>query len=111
MAKKIPGGLTIWAEQTLESRIFYKKPDAWFKIWFYIVTKINYTDTKNLRRGQGFFKYKWITESCAMSKAQVDGCIKWLKEAKQITTRKTTHGLVITVLNYSKYQNLQNYEM
>jgi len=34
MAKKIPGGLTIWAEQTLESRIFYKKPDAWFKIWF-----------------------------------------------------------------------------
>ena len=102
--------VTLWARQTLESEIFCKKPASWFRILFYIVKKVNHTDTKQFKRGQGFFKYNWIAKSCIVSKAQIDHCIRWLKEAKQITTQKTTPELIITVINYNKYQNLQNYK-
>ncbi|MBU1734028.1 MAG: hypothetical protein KJ692_02195 [Verrucomicrobia bacterium] len=36
--------------------------------------------------------------------------MKWLKKAGMITTRRTTHGLIVTVCNYEKYQNPGNYE-
>ena len=107
---KVSGGATIWARQTLESEIFYKKPAEWFKIWFYIINKVNHTENKQFKRGQGFFKYEWIAESCAVSKTQIDHCLRWLKVAKQIATQKATRGLVITVLNYDTYQSLQTYK-
>ena len=106
MEEKILGGATLWARQTLESEIFYKKPGDWFKIWFYIINKVNYADTELFKKGQGFFKYKWIAENCLVSESQVEHCIRWLKWSKQIATQKVTRGLVITVLNWDAYQIL-----
>jgi len=110
MTDKVLGGFTMWARQTLENEIFYKKPAEWFKIWFYIINKVNHTENKQFKKGQGFFKYEWIAESCAVSKTQIDHCIRWLKVATQIATQKATRGLVITVLNYDTYQSLQTYK-
>ena len=106
MAKEKTNGFTLWSRQTLESKIFYK-PGDWFKIWFYIISKVNHADTELFKKGQGFFKYKWIAESCFVSEAQVEHCIRWLKSAEQIATQKTTRGVVITVLNYGDYQGSQ----
>ena len=110
MEEKILGGATLWARQTLESEIFCKKHAEWFKIWFYIVNKVNHIETKDFKRGQGFFNYEWIAESCDTSKMRIDHCIRWLKVTKQIATQKATQkatrGLVITVLNYDTYQIL-----
>jgi hypothetical protein len=39
----------------------------------------------------------------------VVSCIKFLKEGKQVVTHKTTRGNIIEVLNYEKYQDLDNY--
>jgi len=36
--------------------------------------------------------------------------MKWLKKAGMITARRTTHGLIVTVCNYGKYQDPGNYE-
>ena len=98
-------GFTMWARQILDSDIFYR-PGDWFKIWYYIISKVNYADTELFKKGQGFFKYKWIAESCLVSESQVEHCIKWLKAAGQIATHKSTRGVVITVLNWNAYQSL-----
>lgn len=103
-------GATIWARKTLDSNIFYNKPAEWFKIWFYIVSKVNHKDNKQFKRGQCLLKYEWIEEKCSVSKNQVDHFIRWAKSATQIATQKTTQGFIITVLNYNKYQDFNTYK-
>ena len=90
MKIKINGGATIWARKTIESDIFYKKPDKWFKIWFYLVTKVNHKNNKQFTRGSNFMKYEWIMEKTGSTKNEVDGCVRFLKKSKMITTQKTT---------------------
>lgn len=108
---RVKNGATIWARQTIESDIFYWKPPAWFKIWFYIVSKVNHTDTKLFKRGTNYFC--WSEDRLYLKKVTPSSyheCIKWLKSQKQITTQKTTRGNIITVCNYALYQNLQSYK-
>jgi len=106
---KINGGATLWARQTIDSDIFYDKPDVWFKIWFYIVNKVNYKDNKRYKRSTGFFQYKIIMHFTGASYDQVKHCLEYLKSAKQIATQRKTRGLLITVINYDLYQTLDNY--
>ena len=47
----IEGGATIWARKTIYSDIFTDKPDKWFKIWFYIINKVHWKDSKKYKRG------------------------------------------------------------
>ena len=103
-------GAVIWARQTIESEIFFNKPDKWFKIWFYLVGTANHKDNKQFKRGQCFMKYDWISEKTKANKNEIDHCIRWLKSATQITTQKATRGFIITICNYSTYQNLKNYK-
>ena len=74
---KIDGGATLWARQTIESDIFYNKPHAWFKIWFYLVNKANHKDNKQFNRGSCFMKYEWIMEKTKANKNEIDHCIRW----------------------------------
>jgi len=107
---KINGGATIWARQTLESEIFYWKPDKWFKIWFYIVNKVNHKDNRLFDRGENLFTYREIEVATKAKRGQVDSFIRWAKHTTMLTTRKTTRGMVVKVLNYAKYQELENYK-
>jgi hypothetical protein len=103
-------GATIWARKTIDSDIFHKKPHSWFKVWFIIVTKANHRDTKEFKRGQCFLKYSWIQDWGELTATEIDHCIRFLKSAKQIATRKATRGFIVTVLNYNLYQNLLTYK-
>jgi len=107
---KINGGATLWARKTLNSDIFFNKPDKWFKIWFYFINKVNHKDNKQFARGSCFMKYEWIMEKTKATKNEVDHCIRWLKSATMITTRKATRGFIIKVNNYNGYQRLENYK-
>ncbi len=107
---KIDGGAIIWARQTIDSEIFYNKPDKWFKIWFYLVAKANHTDNKRFKEGSCFLKYDWIMNATGANKNEVDHCIRWLKSATMIATQKATRGFIVNVLNYPDFQNLQNYK-
>ena len=60
---KINGGATLWARQTIDSDIFYNKPDKWFKIWFYLINEVNHKDNKLFPRGSCFMKYDWIIKN------------------------------------------------
>ena len=107
---KINGGATLWARQTIESDIFYNKPDKWFKIWFYLINEVNHKNNKQFNRGSCFMKYDWIMRKTKANKNEIDHCIRWLKSATMIATRKATRGFIIKVLNYNGYQSLKNYK-
>ena len=105
----VSGGAILWARKTTESEIFLFKPDVWFKIWFYLVNKVNWKDEKFFQRGECFLKYDWIMDVTGATHSQVKHCIEYLKKATMIATRKTTRGMVLKVLNYEYYQTLDNY--
>jgi len=107
---KINGGATIWARQTIDSDIFYNKPDKWFKIWFYLITKVSHKDNKQFKRGSCFLKYEWIMQKTKANKNEIDHCIRWLKSATMIATAKATGGFIVTVNKYNGYQSLENYK-
>lgn len=110
MKKRITGGATLWARQTIESEVFYLKPDKWFKIWFFIVNQVNYTDFGQFHRGQGFMTYEQISLKTRSTRDQVDKFLRWAKQQEMATTQKTTRGMVVTVLNYAKYQDIKTYK-
>jgi len=106
---QIEGGATLWARQTLESEIFYNKPDKWFKIWFYLVNRVSHKDTKRYKRGETFLQYEWLCDATGASQNQVKKCLMWLRDSSMIRTRRSTRGTNIEILNYSRFQTLDNY--
>lgn len=109
MKYNIPDGATIWARQTIESSIFFDRPAEWFKIWFYLISKANHKDTKLFKRGSNFVTYKEISYYTKANKNQIDRFLRWAKQSTMLTTQKTTRGMIVTICNYDKYQNLSNY--
>lgn len=106
-------GCILMARKILLSEI-WNKPPAYFKIFFYILTKVNYSDTKLFPRGTGFFNFK-KEQIPGVTQNQVYEFLRWAKtlsygdSTTQITTQKTTRGIVIKVNNYNKYQNWETY--
>jgi len=95
------------------------EPPCTREIWFYILRKVNFKDSATLKRGQGFFRYSDIMKDLCWyvgyreqtySKTQIAKSLRRLREGNAIETTKTTRGVLITVLNYSVYQNPQSYE-
>jgi hypothetical protein len=107
----IRGGATLWARKTIESDIFIWRSDKWFKIWFFIVNNVSHKDLQHFPRGSGLMTYKDIREHTAATHGQVDKFIRYAKQSRMLTTRKTTRGMIVKVLNYDKYQTLDNYKV
>lgn len=103
------GGCLLWARQTIESEIFTDKPHSWFKIWFYLVEKVTHENKNRFERGSSFCKYEYIKDACKVTKDEIKHCIRWLKDNQMLATQKTTRGFIITVINYDKYQTMNNY--
>lgn len=106
---RIIGGCTLWARKSIDSDIF-SKPDKWFKIWFYLVNRVNHSDNEQFRQGECHLTYELIMLKCKATKAQVDHCIRWLKKNQMLATRKATRGFIISIPNYKRYQDLNNYK-
>jgi len=98
-------GATIWMRQTIDSDVFYWKPDKWFKIWFFIINRVNFKDTKQFKRGSAYIEYKEICLKTKASYKQVEKFIKWGKQEGMLEVEKSTRGNIIFVLNYAKYQD------
>lgn len=106
---RINGGATLWARKTIDSEIFLSKPAQWFKVWFYIVNKANYKDTKGFSRGETFIRQKDICNKTGISRDALKKAFSWLRKEKMIGTTKSTTGTRIKVLNYNDYQSIENY--
>jgi len=116
--EQIKGGYYIKARKIQESDIAHVPPHI-REIWDWMLKECNHKDTKVCKRGQCMRSYKGIQEGLSWfvgwrkhtySKDQCETAMKWLKKHTMITTRKTTRGMVITVINYDRYQNPASYE-
>ena len=105
----IEGGATLWARQTIDSEIFYEKPDKYFKIWFYLVNRVNHKKKRKWERGECFLNYQEVREYTKSTTDQVKKCISWLKKERMISTARSTRGVNIKILKYDHFQRLDNY--
>ncbi len=118
----IPGGYILKPRAIMESSLMRKPPHI-RETWDLILILAAHSDKiccgRKIRRGQIILSYQDIIEKLSWyvgyrkeyySRHQIQTTMKTLTKAGMITTTKTRHGVLITVLNYSKYQNPRNYE-
>ena len=105
----IPDGCIMLARKIQDSAI-WDKPADWLKIWIYFLQGVNHNGTTRFSRGENFFNVVEMARDCGVSRHSIYNFMKWAKSTTLVTTRKTTRGVVLTVLNYDKYQTLDNYK-
>jgi len=118
----IKGGYYIKARAIQESKIM-RQPPYVREIWDYLIMSANHADVKyggnSIKRGQCFRSYKDIRNDLCWyvgwrkhtyNENQTKKAMKFLREALMVTTTKELGGVMITVLNYSTYQDPKNYE-
>lgn len=103
-------GYTMWARQTIDSDVFFNKPDKWFKIWFYIVNRVNFTATDKYKRGECFVSTNEICEATKATQDQVKKFLVWAREKSMLSTKRSTRGMYITVIKYNVYQDTEHYK-
>lgn len=117
-AKPISGGYILQPRCVKDSDIAHAPPHV-REIWFWMLREANHADTNVCRRGQLVRTYSDIQEDLhwmvgwrkeTYKKHHCEIAMKWLRKADMITTRKTTRGVLITIVNYDKYQDPANYE-
>ncbi len=104
-------GAVLFARKTIDSDVFFWKPDKWFKIWFYLVSRMNHTANNLFERGENFVTYKEISNQTKASKGQIDKFMRWAKKEQMLTTRQTTRGMKVCVNKYWFYQDFSNYKV
>lgn len=121
----IKGGYILLSKRIIDSEIF-KKPPLYLKIWIYLLSRAQWKDYKDLKRGQLWTSIPEIQESCSYyigyrketpTIKQIRDVLDWLRSSYEgdtkgamIGTTRGTHGLLVTICNYSVYQDVKNYE-
>jgi hypothetical protein len=129
----IKGGYILQPRKITDSEIF-KKPPLYLKVWIYLLTRAQHSSYKELNRGQLYTSIPEIQEACSHyigcrkekpTKDQIFNILEWMRgenstvtkatskatsKATMITTMKATHGILVTIDNYSVYQDSKNYE-
>jgi len=98
-------GFTKWERSTINEELFLCKPDKWFKIWFYIVNRVNFKDTGAFKAGEAFFTYEEICKATGASKTMIYKCLRFLKMRRAADARKTTRGTIVSVLQKSVWDD------
>lgn len=119
---KIKGGYILKPRCIKESAI-QAAPPAIREMFDWLVMECNHkekkVDSTIIKRGQCIRRYKDIQEGLhwkvgwrkmQYSKNTCETAMRWLKNNTMIHTKKTTRGILITILNYEHYQNPKNYE-
>jgi len=96
-----------------------EKPPLYLKLWTWMLIKANFKDDKKLKRGQLFTTIEGMRDAMTYSVGyrknrpttkQIRGVYDFLTRGTMTGITKVTGGMVITILNYDKYQNPKNYE-
>lgn len=111
MEERPKNGGFIIARKIFTSELWLYKPASWKVIWIYILGHVSHKTERSFKRGRGFFMFsdpenilgKGITVDMVKSFCQ------YARESGMITTRRSTKGVWIEVLNYNEYQTLDSY--
>ena len=115
-------GAFILSRSIFESDLWFMPPE-YLKVWIYIIGQANHKGRKvrgyPCERGEYFCDYHELSEQLrysigyrksASNESHMKNLMKFLRDTGRITTMKKPRGILINVLNYSKYQDLNNYE-
>jgi hypothetical protein len=114
----IEGGYILQPRAYKDSAIAHCPPH-FREIWLWLLREANYADTKICKRGQLIRSYHDILEGLCWyvgwrketySKNNCEIAMRWLVKEGMIDTEKTTRGMLITIVNYDRYQDPTNYE-
>lgn len=122
MTDKINGGYYLKARRIQNSAIAHCAPVV-REVWDWLIKECNFTEGQDrgiiVKRGQCLRSYNDILEGLHWKVGwrkmrytynQCEGAMKRLKKQGRIHTAKHIHGLLITICNYDRYQNSENYE-
>jgi hypothetical protein len=116
--EQIPGGFILLARMALESD-FMDKPPLWAKLWFWMLMKASFRENKKLQRGQFFTNVNEMREAMSYhvgyrvvrpTAKEIRRPYEGFTKGEMIGSTKVKDGVVITILNYEKYQDPKNYE-
>lgn len=107
--RKDRNGFILIARSIEESEI-WNKPAEWLKIWIHILLGVNHKDGKLFKRGEGYFKYNFIAQSCRVTAKVVDNYLQWGRKRGLVKTSRRKYGVVIKVLKYEQYQDAGKYK-
>ena len=87
----------------------FTKPQAWIDL----IGMANYADKskyykgvfQDVKRGQIVTSQQALAERWKWSRHRGSNFLRTLEAAKMVTTKRTTHGTLITVVNYGLYQD------
>ena len=118
VTSQIDGGYYIKARKIQTSEIM-RAPPCVREVWDYLLMMANHSDNLVCKRGQHITTVNAIREALCWyagwrketyKKSACENSMKWLRERGMITTTKTTRGTLVTICNYSFYQDPKNYE-
>lgn len=120
--KKIPNGYFVISRQIFDSSVM-DWPSTWFKLWIWLIGQANHKDVRvrgvEFKRGQVLTSYKEMIDVASYhvgyrkeipTKTVVGKFCEAIKKSNMATTRKTTRGFFIEIINYDYFQNPKNYE-
>lgn len=85
-----------------------------FKIFIHLLLTAEYQERKigrlTLERGQAFISQRKVAKINGMSYKQVRNALDCLQDTGEIKTRATSKGTIITICNYTKYQDFVVYK-
>ena len=84
-------------------------------LWVYILLSVSHTEEKEflcgkeivLQPGQGVFSTPDLAKKLNVNITGIRRALDWLESEHQIEQQKTTKGTVITVVNWDRYQNIE----
>lgn len=108
----IPDGAFQVARKMFDGEFWRNKPSSWKVIWIYILGNVNHRKLGGYDRGENYFNLQ--KEMGLIGRDITHDSIKkfcaYAKKHKMISTSRSSRGMRIKVLNYNKYQTLDNYK-
>lgn len=105
------GGAFLLARKIFDSDLWLNKPAAWSKIWIYILGNVNFVDNGTFKRGEGFFDFTrekyFIGDD--ISDDSTKKFMQYGRGKGLFTTKRSTRGVILSVCNYSDYQEMSFY--
>ncbi len=115
---KILGGYFITARKMLDGMLM-DWPPLYMKLWVWMLSKAFWKDGEKFKRGQFHTNREEMQEAMSYkigyrkktpTKDEIRSAYEAFTKATMITTVKATHGMIISICNYSYYQDFKNYE-
>lgn len=112
----IPGGFVVLARQIWESRL-WALPDATRIVALHLILRANHKrhtlkvggEVVHIERGQLWTSVRGLAKGARVSIRKARTALDQLEKLELATHQATHHGMLVTLCNYTLYQNPDNY--